>query len=98
GIAAVHLAAAVARDGGNAYRLEHASLVASAHDARLGGVVKASLVAHGALWPSPALAVAGSVHGAKLRVAGTSAKRVELAVDARGLPAHPRGTAHVHAF
>jgi hypothetical protein len=98
GIATVHLAAAVVRDGAGGYRLDRGSLVASANDARLGGNVGASLIAHGPVWPSPALVVAGSVRGTKLALAGASARDVEVAFDARGVPAHPRGTVHVHAF
>lgn len=98
GPAILHVAGVVTRAGAS-YRLDHASVVAHARDVTpIRGAVDAVLAARGPLWPHPVLTVAGSVRGAKLRVAGASLADVEVAIDARGLPARPRGTAHVHAF
>ena len=98
GPATVHVAGAVARDG-RGYRLERASVVAHARDVvPVRGSVDVVLAARGPLWPEPALTVVGSVRGAQLRAAGASLADAEIAIDARGVPARPQGTVHVHAF
>jgi len=59
------------------------------------GVFRADLTARGELHPRPSLAVEGRVRGRNLRVAGASAERLELAIDATQLPRQPLGRAAI---
>ncbi len=88
---------------GDAIMLERATLTASSGDPRqasgnrtpLRGELAVALTAHGALWPTPALAVAGTVHGRHLRVDDLSLGSLDATVDASQVPFAPRGSAHL---
>ncbi|MGE3546038.1 MAG: translocation/assembly module TamB domain-containing protein [Kofleriaceae bacterium] len=88
---------------GERVTLKRASLVASTPSpakatggkAPLHGAIKASLTAHGALLPRPALSVEGTVDGTKLRMNDLRAASLALAIDASGLPSTPRGRLEV---
>jgi TamB, inner membrane protein subunit of TAM complex len=99
GAAVAKIAAAVTRDG-QSYKLDRASIDASAKNVapQVTGAVDVKLVAHGPLWPRPSLTVVGSVRGKALAAFGASASDVEVSLDTRGVPNDPKGTVHVHAF
>ncbi|HEX4453923.1 MAG TPA: translocation/assembly module TamB domain-containing protein, partial [Kofleriaceae bacterium] len=99
GAATAKIAAAVTRDG-QSYRLDRASIIASAHDPapQLKGAIDVKLAAHGPLWPRPSLTVVGAVQGKQLAAFGVSSSDVEVSLDTRGMPNEPHGTVHVHAF
>ena len=70
---------------------------ASAGAAPVHGVFHADLTASGALAPAPSLAVAGTIAGRRLRVRDLAIDSMKLAIDARQLPARPRGRAQLEA-
>ena len=99
-----HAAADVSKRGAEV-TLHRATLTASTGDpqrasggaAPVHGAFHADLRASGALAPSPSLAVAGTVDGRRLRFRDLSVESMKLAIDARQLPARPRGRAELKA-
>jgi len=88
---------------GAALSLEDATLSASASDparasggrAPVHGTLQVELAAHGALRPTPSLAVSGTVDGRDLRVQDIALGSLHVALDAQHLPGRPLGRAHV---
>ncbi|MGE3457904.1 MAG: AsmA family protein, partial [Kofleriaceae bacterium] len=84
---------------GERVTLERASLIASTQSpakasggkAPLHGAIKVALEARGPLLPEPVLAVEGTIKGSRLRIKDLRAASLDLAIDASGLPATPRG-------
>ncbi len=83
----------------NAITLERGTLAMSIADparatggkAPVHGALEINLAAHGALTPSPALAVDGTVRGRRLRMKDLSIAALDLRIDATQLPRAPRG-------
>jgi hypothetical protein len=90
---------------GEAITLHRGTLTASTGDpqsasggaAPVHGAFRAELTASGALAPRPDLAVAGTIDGRRLRFRDLSIESMKLAIDARQLPARPRGRAELAA-
>lgn len=87
---------------GERLEIEGATLHAIADPARasggkapIHGGLRIDLAAHGALRPSPRLAVRGTIDGEALRTRDVSASALHVAIDARHLPSRPYGHAHV---
>ncbi|HEX5061987.1 MAG TPA: hypothetical protein VFV99_21610, partial [Kofleriaceae bacterium] len=88
---------------GETITLERADLIASTLDvgratagkAPLRGVLTANLHAEGELAPRMDLALAGHANGRRIRMAGASAQRLAMRIDAKHLPSHPAGSGRV---
>ncbi|CAN5814887.1 hypothetical protein BH11MYX2_BH11MYX2_11000 [soil metagenome] len=100
------LNAAVAADVtlGDTIMLDRSTLVASTSNpvaasggrAPVRGMFNARLTAHGRLFPSPDLAVAGTADGSNVRFQDMSAASVKVVLDAKGLTSAPSGKTEIN--